>query len=351
MAGALNGVTIIELAGIGPGPFAGMMLADQGARVIRVVRPGFTAAGNFGKYDILNRNRETIELDLKNPDDLDRLFELVENADGLFEGNRPGVMERLGIAPDVLLGRNPGLVIGRMTGWGQDGPLASSAGHDINYIALSGALHTYGRAGQKPTAPLNVVGDYGGGGMLLAFGMLAGIISARATGKGQVIDSSMLDGAAILSASTYMMLASGLMRDERGVNMIDSGSPYYDTYETADGKFVSVGPLEEEFYDLLLEKIGVADDSLFGQRDDREKWPELKARLEQVFLTKTRDEWCEVLEYSDACFAPVLSLSEAPRHPHNVARGTFIEIDGVVQPAPAPRFQGTPAPPVRMNKS
>lgn len=348
MAGALQGITIIELAGIGPGPFAAMMLADHGARVLRVARPNDTAQGSFGKHDIVNRNREFIELDLKAPEGVARLRELAKDADGLIEGNRPGVLERLGIGPDVLVGDNPRLVIGRMTGWGQDGPRAQRAGHDINYIALSGALHTFGRKGQKPTPPGNLIGDYGGGGMLLAFGMLAGILSARSSGKGQVIDCAMLDGAAILSTVTYMMHAVGMWKDERGVNVLDSGAPYYETYETADGKFISLGSIERPFYNQLLDELGLADDPAFLNRNDEGRWPELKHRLEAIFRIKTRDEWCRLLDETDVCFAPVLSLAEAPHHPDNAARGTFIEVDGVMQPAPAPRFSGTPAPPVRM---
>jgi len=350
MAGALDGITIIELAGIGPGPFAGMMLADHGARVIRLVRPNQDSYSVFGKRDVLNRNREEIELDLKAPESAVKFFELVRDSDGLMEGFRPGTLERLGIGPDVLLAENPRLVIGRMTGWGQEGPLASRAGHDINYIALSGALHTYGRKGEKPTFPTNAVGDYGGGGMMLAFGMLAGILSARNTGKGQVVDCAMLDGAAAISASTYALLQTGLWEDERGVNLIDSGAPYYETYETADGKYIAIGPLEDQFYGELMDKLGLSDDAEFRDRDDREKWPILKRRFESLFLTRTRDEWCTLLEGTDCCFSPVLGLSEAPSHPHNVARHTFIEVNGVVQPAPAPRFSGTPAPPVRMPK-
>ncbi len=348
MAGALDGITIIELASIGPGPFAGMMLADHGARVIRITRPGDDGLMAFGKYGILNRNREVLELDLKQPDAVSRVRELVRNADALIEGFRPGVLERLGLAPEVLLAENPRLVIGRMTGWGQEGPRAERAGHDINYIALSGALHSYGREGQKPTPPVNAVGDFGGGGMMLAFAVLAGILSARSTGEGQIIDCAMLDGAAALSAATYMMFDAGMWRDERGVNIVDTGAPYYETYETADGKYVSVGPLEDEFYADLLDKLGLRDDPLCRERDNPAKWPAIKQRFDEVFRTRTRDAWCALLDGTDCCFAPVLSLAEAPMDEHNVARGTFIEVDGVLQPAPAPRFSATPAPPVRM---
>jgi alpha-methylacyl-CoA racemase len=349
MAGALGGVTIVELAGIGPAPFAGMMLADHGARVIRVERPGVDRSGDFGGRDVVNRNRETLTLDLKQPEAVARMLELVEEADAFIEGNRPGVIERLGLGPDVLLSRNPRLVIGRMTGWGQDGPKAHRAGHDINYVALSGALHSYGPK-ERPMAPVNVVADYGGGGMMLAFGVLAGILSARQTGKGQVIDCAMLDGAAILSAMTYALLSAGMWRDEREANILDGAAQYYNTYETADGKFVSIGAIEPQFYALLLERLGLAGDPAFADQGDQAAWPEAKARLAAIFRTRTRDEWCAIMEDSDVCFAPVLSLHEAPRHPHNVARGTFVEADGVIQPAPAPRFLGTPAPPVRMPK-
>lgn len=348
MAGALDGITIIELAGIGPIPFAGMMLADHGARVIRVDRPDTAGRVDYFRRDILNRNRETLVLDLKDPADSARLRELLREADALIEGFRPGVLERLGLEPDALLADNPRLVIGRMTGWGQDGPKARRAGHDINYIALAGALHTYGRKGGKPAIPVNAIGDYGGGGMLLAFGVLAGILSARSTGKGQVIDCAMIDGAALLSASIYTMFGLGMWKDERESNLIDGGSHFYDTYETADGKWVCIGPIEPQFYALLLRMLDLSDDPDFASQVDPARWPRLKERLEAIFRTRTRDEWCALLEDTDACFAPVLSLAEAPRHPHNVARGTFIEAGGLIQPAPAPRFSATPAPQVRM---
>jgi alpha-methylacyl-CoA racemase len=349
MAGALAGITVIELAGIGPAPFAAMMLADHGARVIRVERPDNARFGDFGEMDAVNRNREILTLDLKQPGAIDRVLDLVAGADALIEGNRPGVIERLGLGPDVLLARNPRLVIGRMTGWGQDGPRAERAGHDINYVALSGALHTYGPA-ERPIAPVNVVGDYAGGGMLLAFGVLAGILSARATGQGQVIDAAMVDGAAILSAMTYTMFATGMWKDEREVNVIDGGAHFYGTYETADGKWVSIGSIEPQFYAILLDRLGLADDPAFAYGADAATWPQLKARLRDIFRTRSRDEWCAIMDDTDICFAPVLSLAEAPRHPHNVARGLFVEIGGVLQPAPAPRFLGTPAPPVRASK-
>ena len=349
MAGVLDGVTVIELAGIGPGPFAGMMLADHGACVIRVERPGNgTRFGDSGNRDILNRNRERIELDLKDPAAIAQLRQMVRSADALIEGFRPGVIERLGLGPEVLLAENPKLVIGRMTGWGQDGPMAPLAGHDINYIALSGALHSYGRKGEKPTFPVNAVGDFGGGGMMLAFGVVSAILSARSTGTGQVVDCAMVDGAAILSAMTYSFLANGQWRDERGVNMLDSGTHFYDTYETSDGKWISLGSIEPQFYALLLEKTGLTGDPDFAQQLNPAKWDELKGRLTALFLTKTRDEWCALMDGTDICFAPVLSLTEAPQHSHNVARSTFVEDGGIVQPAPAPRFSATPAPPVKL---
>ncbi len=349
MAGVLNGVTVIELAGIGPAPFCGMMLADHGARMVRIERPGAGArVGDAGSRDILNRNRERLELDLKDPAAIIQLKALVAEADALIEGNRPGVLERLGIGPDVLLALNPKLVIGRMTGWGQDGPMAPLAGHDINYIALSGALHSYGRKGEKPTFPVNAVGDFGGGGMMLAFGVVAAILNARSTGTGQVVDCAMVDGAAILSAMTYSFLGNGMWQDERGVNLLDSGAHFYDTYETSDGKWVSIGSIEPQFYAILLEKAGLTDDPDFAQQMNPAGWPGLKDRLTALFLAKTRDAWCDLMADTDICFAPVLSLTEAPQHPHNVARGTFVNDGGMVQPAPAPRFSVTPAPPVNL---
>lgn len=350
MAGVLEGVTVIELAGIGPAPFAGMMLADHGARVIRVDRPGVTGRhGVAANRDVLARNRERITLDLKDPSAIERIKELVADADALIEGFRPGVLERLGLGPDVLHAINPRLVVGRMTGWGQDGPMAPLAGHDINYIALSGALHTYGRKGEKPSFPVNAVGDFGGGGMLLAFGVVAAVLNARTTGKGQVVDCAMVDGAAVLSAMTWSLYGNGQWRDERGTNLLDSGAHFYDTYETADGKWISIGSIEPQFYALLLEKAGLANDPAFAAQHDGAAWPALKQRLTDLFLTRTRDQWCALMDGTDICFAPVLSLAEAPDHPHNRARGTFVSEDGLVQPAPAPRFSETPAPPVSLS--
>lgn len=345
MGGVLEGLTVIEFAGIGPGPFACMMLADHGARVIRIERPGVTGRfGDNGNRDILNRNRERVEFDMKDPAAVAQIREMVKNADAVVEGFRPGVMERLGLGPDVLLADNPKLVYGRMTGWGQEGPMAPLAGHDINYIALSGALHTYGRKGEKPTFPVNAVGDFGGGGMMMAFGVLAAVLNARSTGKGQVVDCAMVDGAAILSAMTYSFLGNGMWKDERGVNMLDSGAHFYDTYETADGKWISIGSIEPQFYALLMEAAGLKDDPEFAAQMDARQWPALKDKLSALFLTKTRDEWCAIMDGTDICFAPVLSLTEAPSHPHMAARGTFVEDGGMVMPAPAPRFSATPAP-------
>jgi alpha-methylacyl-CoA racemase len=347
MAGALEGLTIIELAAIGPVPFAGMMLADHGARVIRIERPG--VFGSIRAPDALMRGREVVWLDLKRPDDVEALLELARDADALIEGNRPGVIERLGIGPATLLARNPRIVIGRMTGWGQDGPLASSAGHDINYTALSGALHTYGPR-ERPMAPTNTIGDYGGGGMLLAFGVLAGVLSARATGKGQEIDCAMLDGAALLSAMTYTLIGAGMWRDAREANSIDGGAWFYGTYETGDGRFVAVGPLEPQFRAILIRGLGLEGDLDFAGEPDPADWPRLREHVAAIFRTRTRAEWCALFDGTDACFAPVLSPFEAPGHPHNLARATFVEADGLLQPAPAPRFAATPPPPVRMTR-
>ncbi len=334
MTGPLHGLRIVEMAGIGPGPFAGMMLADHGAEVIRVERPG----ARVDARDPLLRSRRTIAVDLKAADGIALVRELAQGADGLIEGFRPGVMERLGLGPDVLLGDNPRLVYGRMTGWGQNGPYAHAAGHDINYIALAGALHGYGRAGDKPTPPINMVGDFGGGGMMLAFGMLAALRHAAATGQGQVIDAAMTDGAATLSAMIWGFRANGMWTDERGVNLLDTGAHFYDTYETSDGKWLSIGSIEPQFYAELRRLAGLADDRDFDAQMDRAAWGPLKAKLTALFLTRTRDDWCALMEATDVCFAPVLSMAEAPAHPHNAARGTFVETGGVVQPAPAPRY-------------
>lgn len=339
MAGPLSGIRIIEMAGIGPGPFCGMMLADQGAEVIVVHRPG----GAPDERDPLARSRKLFEADLKRPEGIERVRELVRSADGLIEGFRPGVMERLGLGPEVLLGDNPALVYGRMTGWGQNGPYAAAAGHDINYVALSGTLHACGRAGQQPTPAINLVGDFGGGGMLLAFGLVSALLSAARTGKGQVIDCAMVDGAALLNSMVWGFRATAGWRDERGVNLLDTGAHFYDTYETADGKFVSIGSIEPQFYAELRKLVGVADDPEFDDQMNPEKWEPLKSKLGAIFRTRTRDEWCAVMEATDVCYAPVLSMAEAPEHPHMKERRTFLELNGVMQPAPAPRFEGTPS--------
>jgi alpha-methylacyl-CoA racemase len=326
----LAGIRIVELAGLAPAPFAAMMLADHGAEVVRIERAGWTHPIPPDK-DILRRNRaEVLALDLKQDADVTRVRELVRSADGLLEGFRPGVMERLGLGPGVLRSDNPRLVYGRMTGWGQEGPLAEAAGHDIDYIALAGSLHGYGRAGQPPTPPVNAVGDFGGGGMLLAFAMLAGILSARQTGKGCVVDCAMVDGAALLGAQTWSLLAAGLWKDERGANLLDSGAAFYDSYECADGKWLAVGALEPQFFAVLKEKLGLAS----AQFD-----PGLRDELTSLFRTRPRDDWCALLDGADACVAPVLSLAEAPLHPHNRARATFTDQHGYTEPNPAPRFK------------
>ena len=343
MSGPLAGLKIIEIAGIGPGPFCAMMLADMGADVVRVDRAQNVSGGDPASppADVLNRGRRSIGVDLKNPDGVEAVLSLVSQADGLIEGFRPGVMERLGLGPDDALARNPRLVYGRMTGWGQDGPYAHAAGHDINYIALAGALEPIGRRGGPPVPPLNLVGDFGGGGMLLAFGMACGMLHAQRTGEGQVVDAAMVDGSAVLTTMFHAFRAMGIWNDERGTNMLDTGAHYYDVYETADGRYVSIGSIEPQFYAELLRLTGLEGEDLPWQQD-RSAWPDLKERLAAIFKAKTRDEWCDLMEGTDVCFAPVLSLAEAPQHPHNVHRGTFTEVAGVVQPAPAPRFSATP---------
>ncbi len=340
--GPLSGVKVVELAGIGPGPFCAMLLADLGADVIRVDR---TAEADLGidrgrKYSVLNRSRRSIAVDLKNPDGVETVLKLVEQADALIEGFRPGVTERLGLGPDVCLERNPALVYGRMTGWGQQGPMAHAAGHDINYIALTGALHAIGPK-DRPSPPLNLVGDFGGGGVYLAFGICAALLEARVSGSGQVVDAAMTEGAASLMGAIYGLHASGGWSNERESNFLDGGAYYYGVYETKDGKFVSIGSIEGKFHDELLELTGLSDATTVD-RNDTGSWEEKRARLADVFATKTRDEWDEIMLGSDVCYAPVLDLEEAPHHPHNVARGSFVEVDGVTQPGPAPRFSRTP---------
>jgi alpha-methylacyl-CoA racemase len=343
--GPLDGIKIIELAGIGPGPFCAMMLADMGADVIRVDRSQSVVGGDPASppADVLNRGRRSVGLDLKQPEGVETLLRLVDSADALIEGFRPGVAERLGVGPDVCLERNPRLVFGRMTGWGQDGPYAQMAGHDINYIALAGALEPLGRAGDKPLPPINLIGDFGGGGMLLAFGVATALVEAQRSGKGQVVDAAMVDGAAVLMTMIHAFRAMGIWEDERGTNLLDTGAFYYEVYETKDHKFVSIGSLERQFYAVLLDKLGLTDDPTMPHPMDKAQWPAMKERFTEIFLTKTRDEWCDIFEGTDACFAPVLTMTEAPEHPHNKERGTFVERNGVVQPAPAPRFSRTPA--------
>jgi alpha-methylacyl-CoA racemase len=335
-------VKVVELTGIGPGPFAAMLLSDMGAEVIKVDRAqwaGLPAAP--GGVNVMDRGRRSVAVDLKHPRGVETVLRLVEGVDALIEGYRPGVTERLGVGPDVCLARNPRLVYGRMTGWGQDGPLANAAGHDINYIALAGVLAHIGRAGGTPTPPLNLVGDFGGGGMLLAFGLVCGVLEARTSGQGQVIDAAMVDGAALLMAMIWGARSTGAWKEDLGVNSLDTGRANYEVYETSDGKFVSIGPIEPQFYAELLERLGLTAEEL-PHPGDPAGAATLKARFASVFRTRTRDEWTAALEGTDVCFAPVLPMSEAARHPHIRARGTIIERDGVLQPAPAPRFSRTP---------
>lgn len=337
--GPLSGVRIVEFAGIGPGPFCGMLLADLGADVVRIDRPGDGRPGRAA--DIMSRGKRSVGLNLKDPGDVATALNLLDKADGLIEGFRPGVMERNGLGPDVVLKRNPKLVYGRMTGWGQTGALSQAAGHDLNYIAITGALHAMGDGDGRPRPPLNLVGDYGGGALYLAMGLLAGILSVKAGGKGQVVDVAMSDGAASLATMFYGMKAMGVWTDEREANLLDGGAHFYDTYECKDGKWVAIGSIEPQFYALLREKAGLTGSEWDAQMD-RSKWPELKAKLMAVFSTRTRDEWCAIMEGTDICFAPVLSMSEAPHYKHNTDRETFVEVEGVIQPAPAPRFSATP---------
>jgi alpha-methylacyl-CoA racemase len=337
MAGPLDGVRVIEMAGIGPGPFCAMVLADLGADVVSIERPGTQR----GATDVTARGKRHVAIDLQAPGGPEAALALIARADLLVEGFRPGVMERLGLGPAACHDANPRLVYGRMTGWGQTGPLAKAAGHDINYIALSGALHAVGRPGEAPPPPLNYIGDYGGGAMLLAVGLLAALHEARRSGGGQVVDAAMTDGAALLSSMFYGMKAAGDWSMQRGANLLDGGAHFYDTYACADGKFIAVGALEPKFFARLCELCGL-DEAFSASQMDRSRWPLMKLRLADVFRTRTRDDWCAQLEGTDACFAPVLTWDEAPLHPHNLARGTFVDLQGVVQPAPAPRFSRTP---------
>jgi alpha-methylacyl-CoA racemase len=339
-SGPLDGVKVVEFAGIGPGPFCCMLLSDMGADVVRIDRKG--GRPTF-KNDIPARGRRHVALDLKDPNDVNVALEMISKADVLIEGFRPQVMERLGLGPDVALARNPRLIYGRMTGWGQTGPLAEVAGHDLNYIAISGALHAMGRKDDAPAPPLNLVGDYGGGSLYLAMGVCAALFEATRSGKGQVIDAAITDGAASLMSVIYGLRASGIWSDERDGNLLDGGAHFYDVYKTSDGKFVSIASLEPQFYALLLEKTGLKDDPAFAAHMVKPEWPALSEKVAALIATKTRDEWTALMEGTDVCFAPVLSMAEAPTHVHNIARGTFVEVGGLTQPAPAPRFSRTPS--------
>ncbi|CAN1501954.1 CaiB Predicted acyl-CoA transferases/carnitine dehydratase [Burkholderiaceae bacterium] len=340
--GPLTGVRIVELAGIGPAPFAAMLLADLGATVIRVERPVPSELGIQRplKYNLLLRNRQELALDLKNPECCELVLKLLEEADGLIEGFRPGVTERLGLGPDICLARNPRLVYGRMTGWGQEGPLSQAAGHDLNYIAITGVLDWLGRDGNPPTIPQNLVGDYAGGGMYLALGMLSAMLHSRKSGQGQVVDAAIVDGTASLATSLFGMHAAGMLQP-RGRNILDGGAPYYDVYACKDGEYICIAPIEAKFYAEFCERLGL-DPKHFGKQNDRQAWPVAKETLSQLFVERTQQEWCALLEGTDACFSPVLSASQAAQHPHLVARKTFVEVEGVTQPAPAPRFSHSP---------
>jgi alpha-methylacyl-CoA racemase len=351
--GPLEGIRVLEIGGIGPGPFCGMMLADMGADVVRIERESASLAEPLPK-DPLLRSRRSVAIDLRKPDGIETALRLAERADVLLEGFRPGVMERLGVGPQTCLERNPRLIYGRMTGWGQDGPLVHAAGHDINYIALTGALHLIGATGGKPVPPLNLVGDFGGGGMLLSVGVLAALLEARRSGRGQIVDAAMIDGSAALLAMFFGFRAERYFRDATGENFLAGAAPYYDTYETKDGKYVAIGALEPQFFAALLDKLGL-DPARFGSTGFpafdpttvKDRWPELRAAIAAAVRVRTRAEWCEIMEGTDACFAPVLSVEEAPCHPHNAQRRTFIEVDGVLQNAPAPRFSRTTLEPPR----
>ncbi|WP_322050207.1 CaiB/BaiF CoA transferase family protein [Paraburkholderia bannensis] len=339
MTGALTGLRVLEFAGLGPAPFCSMLLADHGADVLRIVRP---RCDGETVEDTLTRGRRTLELDLRQPGATDTVLDLVSRADVLIEGFRPGVMERLGLGPQPCLARRPTLIYGRMTGWGQHGPLAQAAGHDINYLALTGALHAIGRPGEAPAPPLNLVADFGGGAMLLAFGLMAALFEVRRSGRGQVVDAAMTDGVILLSTMIHEMKGAGQWSLARGENLLDGGAPFYDTYACADGKYLAVGPIEAKFYRTLMERCGI-EDPLFDDQMDRARWPLMKVKLADLFRMCTRDEWCAMLDGADACVTPVLDWEEAPAHPHHRARGAFVEVDGITQPAPAPRFSRTPA--------
>ena len=349
MSGPLHGIRVLEFEAIGPGPFAGMLLADMGADVLVIDRPASSDLGLKRErwYDVMMRGKRSVTLDLKS--NKEPALELAARADALIEGFRPGVMERLGLGPEALLARNPKLVYGRMTGWGQHGPLAPRAGHDINYIALAGVLNAFGRRGEAPVPPLNLVGDFGGGGMLLGFGIACALLEATRSGKGQVVDAAMVEGASLLAAMFHGFLKVDQWTESRGANILDTGAPWYDVYETSDGKYVSIGAIETKFYQELISRLGLEN---LPDQNDRARWPELREVFRRTFKARTRDEWCKVFEGSDACFAPVLSFSESRADPHNKKRNSFIEVAGVEQPAPAPRFSRTPggvrrAPPER----
>ena len=338
--GALSGFKIIELSGIGPGPLCGMLLSDLGADVIRIDRSHTTMPQSEAKFDITGRNKKSICLNLKDNDSKEIFFKLIEDADALIEGYRPGVTEKLGIGPDECLKVNPRLVYGRITGWGQDGPLSQAAGHDINYIALAGALFSIGQKDSKPSIPINLIGDYAGGTMFLAYGVCAALLSVSKTGKGQVVDAAMIDGVSSLLTILYSLSQSGIWKvNEKGSNLFDGGSPFYQVYETKDNKYVSVGSLEPQFYQLLVQKLNLNEE--FSNQMDMSKWPDLINKLEGLFKTKTQNEWNELLENTDVCYAPVLSIDEARNHPHMKSRNNFISIDDVIQPSPAPRFSKT----------
>jgi alpha-methylacyl-CoA racemase len=338
MTGPLTGLRIVEFAGLGPGPFCAMMFADHGAEVIRVDRIGGSVLGFDPVGEFWNRSRKSISVNLKSAEGVALVRKLCAGADALLEGFRPCVMERLGLGPDVMLADNPKLVYGRMTGWGQDGPYANMAGHDINYIALSGALHAIGRKGEKPVPPLNLIGDFGGGGMMLAFGMLAALLSAQKTGQGQVVDCAMSEGSAVLMAMIYSLRAQERWRDERGVNFLDSAAPYYDSYETADGKYLAVGAIEPQFYRKFISLLGFGDDPAFAEQENRREWPAQKEKIAARIKAKSRSEWCSVFDGQDACVAPIMSLDEAPGHYHNKSRGAFVDVNGASHPSPAPRY-------------
>jgi len=338
--GPLKGMKIVEIGSIGPGPFCAQMLADMGADIIRIDRKAPATVAPEIRFEVLHRNRRSVMVDLKKPEGVQTVLKLITQADALIEGFRPGVMERLGLGPDICLEKNPKLIYGRMTGWGQDGPQAQAAGHDINYISLSGALHAIGPPGGKPSVPLNLVGDFGGGGMLLAFGIMCGMFEAGKSGQGQVVDASMVEGSAALMGMFYGMYAVGFQNNKRGTNLLDGGAHFYDTYETADGKWISIGSIEPQFYALLLKLADIQDEELKNQMA-MDRWPDWKEKIAAVFKTKTRDQWCDIMEGTDVCFAPVLSFDEVKDHPHNKSRQSFIEVEGVLQPAPAPRFSRT----------